>query len=201
MRNNGENLTGPKLDKPGKGLPFIESVVVRFYIGPFVSKRFSPQQNTATFQKLNEKIIAELDRVEASLLEEKVLVPKLKTIEDSSRFWSVAETLEHIEIVGRNIIEVIESLASGQTPKGKVDIAAYKPKGIHSGKECREVFVCFHKEILSRLENTKIPSGGEKLFHPWMGPMNALQWQWLLAGHSGIHLAQIRHIKKGLDLG
>jgi hypothetical protein len=49
--------------------------------------------------------------------------------------------------------------------------------------------------VLAPLE---IKDEGPTYLHPWLGEFNALQWTWLLAGHSGIHLKQLQAIKKGL---
>ena len=59
-----------------------------------------------------------------------VLVERLKGLEDSSRFWSPNMVLEHLVIVGQQMLVAIVELGNGRIPNGKADVAAVKPKGI-----------------------------------------------------------------------
>lgn len=59
-------------------------------------------------------------------------------------------------------------------------------------------FFCFVEETVELLRPLPIADGGFTHVYPWMGAFNVLQWTWPLAGHSGIHLAQLQAIKKGL---
>lgn len=185
-----------KLEAPGKGLPFLDSLLTRFIVGPFLSKLDSVETNWIRFDKTNKKIMEIVSPLSFEQLHKKVLVPKLKGIEDSSRYWSVAETLEHIELVGDSICVGIELLNEGKVPQGKVDVADYKPKGKYKGKDPRPAFEDFNKRIQDKLKGKNISLDPPYYWHPWLGNLSSQQWQWLLSGHSGIHYNQIKHILK-----
>jgi len=191
-------MENPKLQAPGKGLPLVESLVARFYYGPIVSKKFTAEQNWKRFEKTNQKILDLTKNISDEKIHQKVLVPRLPAIEDSSRYWSVAETLEHIEIVGDSIASGIEMLLRNEVPTKKVNIAEYKPKGKYNDLDPRPPFLQFSKRTTERLKHQNITLAKPYYHHPWMGNFSALQWLWLLAGHSGIHLNQIMHIKSKL---
>src|SRR5690349_7662896 len=122
-------------------------------------------------------------------------------LEDSSRFWSIAMALEHMVIVGKGISEGLAELTAGNLPDYKVDIAKLKPFGTMTGKESIELFKKFSIEDYRKmvLSITDL-SSDLKLAHPWFGMFNAKQWFWLLSIHHGLHLKQIRGIKKRLSV-
>ena len=128
----------PQLEKPGAGLPFLESLYVRWYVGPFLSRKSDKEKNLRLFAMIGARILKEFASVPADKRDQKVLVPRMKGVEDSSRNWSANEVLEPL----------------------------------------------------------KIEDNGPDHKHPWLGRFNALQWTWLLAGHGGLHLAQLQAIKK-----
>jgi len=144
------------------------------------------------------RILKEAASVPEDKRDQKVLVPRMKGVEDSSRFWCVNEVLEHLMITGEGMRMVIKSLAAGQPTDYVVRIENFKPKGKYQGGDARPDFKKFVEETVSQLEGLKIEDGGLEHLHPWLGDFNALQWTWLLAGHSGLHLAQLQAIKKGL---
>ncbi len=188
----------PKLDKPGAGLPFFDALVVRYWVAPFQSRKADKDKNLRLFSMLGKRVLKEYDEVPAGKRDTKVLVPRMKGIEDSSRFWSANEVLEHIMIVGAPMRELIAALAAGKTSDYVVDVANFKPKGKYAGGDARPDFAAFVSETETRLRALDIVDAGPTHRHPWMGQFNALQWTWLLAGHSGIHLGQLVAIKKGL---
>ena len=189
-----KNSDSPQLQKPGAVLPFWESFVMRWYVGPVLSKKSAAPKNTETFEKLNAKILKLVEGLSQTQLDQKILVPRLPSIEDSSRYWSISETLEHLEIVGDGIIQIIESLAEGRTVTVEINIANVKPKGAYRGQDARVPFKKFNDRILEKLNGLSISPKTPKARHPWMGNFNALQWQWVLAVHSGVHLRQIKKI-------
>lgn len=188
----------PKLDAPGKGLPFLHMLYARVRFGWSLSKKDTPEKNWKRFEKTNRKILDLVKNLSLEQMHKKVLVPKLPGIEDSSRYWSVADTLEHIEIVAESIAELLELLVKKEVPNKKVDIASYKPKGKYNGQDPRPNFEHLSKKMLERLSPLEIKHQKPYFNHPWLGNFSALQWQWLLSTHSGIHLNQILHIKQSL---
>jgi hypothetical protein len=188
----------PKLDKPGAGLPFPDKYVVRWWIGPFVSRRADKDRNLRLFATAGKRVLKEFAEIPASQRDSKVLVPKLRGVEDSSRFWCANEVLEHLMITGVPIRGLIETLAKGGTSDYEVKIENFKPKGRYAGRDASVDFKAFLAETAAALDPLDIRDAGPTHRHPWMGPFNALQWTWVLAGHTGIHLAQLQAIKKGL---
>lgn len=189
----------PQLAAPGAGLPFIESLVVRYYLGPFVGARSDWGQNLNEFVAINDKILRLVDSLPPEKLGQKVLVPKQQGLEDSSRFWSVAMTLEHLVIVGEKMREAIVALSNEIVPQVIADTATVKPVGQMPPAEALEMFRRFVKSLPDDLtKRVKNPNAKARFAHPWFGPMPAKQWQWLLAQHSAIHYKQFKNIVKGL---
>jgi hypothetical protein len=188
----------PTLDKPGAGLPFLQSLYVRWYVGPYLSRKADKAHNLRLFKMVGARILKESDSVPAGKRDQKVLVPPMKGVEDSSRHWSPNEVLEHLLITGEGMRGLVVELAHGRTSDYEVKIENFKPKGKYQGGDAREDFKAFLAETVAMLEPLTIEDKGPTHLHPWMGRFNALQWTWLLAGHSGLHLAQLQAIKKGL---
>jgi hypothetical protein len=190
------------LDKPGAGLPFHQWAYLRFYLAPFVAARSDWDENWRVFEDVNARILAKIGGLSGEQLEKRVLVPPLAGLEDSSRYWSVALTLEHLIIVGEDVKKLIIALARGAVPPGKAGVADYKPKG---GKRAAaqvaeyKDFVASVKPAIEPLRAAALASKARYL-HPWAGPFTARQWQWLLGGHTHIHYRQIKEIIKGLEL-
>lgn len=187
-----------KLEAPGKGLPFFDALFMKLFVGPFVSRRDSAEKNWQRFDFLNKKILLAVKDVSLENMHRKVLVPKLKAIEDSSRYWSLADTLEHIELVGDKISYAIELLCKNEVPQVVVNIADYKPVGKYAETDPRPAFAAFNERTQAKLRSQNITLNPPLYYHPWLGKLSALQWLWLMSGHSGIHYNQIKHILKRL---
>ena len=108
--------TEPKLAAPGAGLPKIELFVARLL--------FAWQQRTgnrrsfdARFRKERERIRALVGACDAESGARRVLIRRPPGLEDSSRYWSVWMTLDHLRIVNGEIVRVIGALTKGQLPE------------------------------------------------------------------------------------
>ncbi len=189
----------PKLEKPGAGIPFLERMVLRFYYGPFVANKSEWKDSRVRFEKLTTKVLQIIEGLSDEQLSKKILVPPQKGLEDSSRYWSIAMTLEHIVIVSRGIERILEGLTSGKKLNLVFSIADVKPPGKVSAQESLKMFRNLKENLLNDLDQKmKDLESPMKQFHPWMGMINARQWYWLLGVHVGIHLKQIIEIKKQL---
>lgn len=189
----------PQLAPPGAGIPLPQRILCRYYLRPFVAGRSKWEESKKHFEKLSEKILKEIEGLSENQLNQRVLVPAQPGLEDSSRYWSVAMTLEHLVIVGRAILAGVESLSHEQVPDYKVDTAKVKPSGKRTADDDIADFKKFSSEEFAALhEKIKNKDSRITLSHPWFGPMTAKEWYWLLAMHQGIHLKQIRNIKKNL---
>ena len=190
----------PKLEKPGAGVPWAEGLLYRYYVGPFVAARSDWKKNWQTFDRINQKTLALALTLSDEQLRTRVLVPRLQGLEDSSRYWSVAMTLEHLTFVGTGITSIVKSLGHNIAPPIKINTASLKPKGGHDPQIDIAAFRAFASNTQQAIESDiMLPASRlRKLDHPWFGPFDALQWQWMLGVHGIIHYRQIKAIVAGL---
>ena len=127
-----------------------------------------------------------------------MLIDRLRGLEDSSRYWSLYMTLEHLRIVNRFTIDVIRSLLEGVKPQVAASTAAVKPKETtdHSVVQtfesvCREFESAFGPNSDLRTSVT--------LAHPWFGELNAQQWHFFAGFHMSLHKKQIQKIIEKLQ--
>ncbi len=190
-----------QLAPPGAGLPFHYRILLRWYVYPFVAKNADPKASAKSFDIIYSKILNEAKDLSSKQLHQKVLVPPQMGLEDSSRYWSIAMTLDHLMIVGRQIENGIIELGNNRAIAQKVDIAKVKPTEKSAEVDIVKEFQSFILESPLRIKsNTKNWDSDMKHYHPWFGPFSLKGWFWLLGAHGGIHLKQIRAIKKHLGI-
>lgn len=181
----------PQLAKPGAGLPFIEHLVLRV---AFPMKQLqSRQTHIATFKKERSAIRELVDSSPESARATRVLIPRLRGLEDSSRYWSIWMTLDHLRITNLAFANVIRELSEGRIPPGKADTAAMKPS-LDSGPETERTYEQSCDEMMSLLESIGNLQSQPRFTHPWFGPMSAGAWIALAGVHMGIHRLQISKI-------
>lgn len=191
--------SAPRLAPPGAGIPLYQIVALRLMVKPLIANRSPWEESQENFLRITRKIRRELEGLSPEQLEKKVLIEPMTGLEDSSRYWSIAMTLDHVLIVARQMAMLIKELDAGRTPPGVASTAAVKPSGAPTANEILASFDQFcdveFPALLPSLQNRQSPV---KFLHPWFGPMKAQAWYWLLGTHHGLHLKQIRAIKKGL---
>jgi hypothetical protein len=192
--------TEPKLAPPGAGIPFPQRMFLRWVLNPFVAGREDPSVSDRRFEKLHEKIEKTYLEIPEALRDRKVLVPPQRGLEDSSRYWSAAMALEHLEIVDRGVAGIIIELSQGRVPTQAVSTALVKPVSGMSPGEALLRFRVLRAEFLPNLHAKMgdLNAPGTHA-HPWFGPFTARKWNWLLGIHAGIHLGQLRAIRNGLS--
>ena len=126
MDTNIESKSEPKLAAPGAGLHKIELMAARLLFAKQL-KKGSRESFIQSFQAERENIRALLRQSSPEFANKRVLIDRIRGIEDSSRFWSIWMTLEHLRIVHVGITRTITDLASNRVPPGKVSTAAVKP--------------------------------------------------------------------------
>jgi hypothetical protein len=189
-------MIAPKLAPPGAGLPAPELIIARFKFKKRL-KAGTRESFVAHFQKERQRI-AEI--VAATPFDEagrQVLIDRVRGLEDSSRFWSIWMTLEHLRIVNSRIAITVADLAKGVMPAGKVRTADVKPD-TSVGAAVVEDYEQACDKLLSAfaaIDNLKTELRFE---HPWFGPLDAFGWLALAAGHMSIHREQIERITSGL---
>lgn len=187
------------LDKPGAGIAWYKKLVLRLYVLPFVGRKTSFAQAKLNFTKITEKILLEIESLSDQQMQTQILVKPIQGLEDSSRFWSIAMTLEHLFIVGTKVMNGISALQRNQLPLEVADTAKVKPLGQMRVSDAITLFKQFAVVTFPSIPES-ICKHSLKYAHPWFGPMTAKEWYWLLGMHQGIHLKQIREIKKGLQI-
>lgn len=189
----------PQLDAPGAGIPFHHRLLMRWYVRPRIAATSDWLHNEKLFYKIHGTILNEVSSVPYNKWSAKILIPPQRGLEDSSRFWNLKETLEHIVIVGTGIQSLVVRLSNDQRPEIEVDTAKVKPVGQMAPEETLIHFEEYVTSCIGKINEAKGPHLRRSTWqHPWFGPMNAHEWFWLLPIHAGLHLQQIREIKKKL---
>ena len=186
----------PKLAPPGAGIPAIERIVggsvlkLRRLLG--TSEKF-----TAQFERERRTIADLYTQAGAHALGTRVLIPRLRGLEDSSRFWSVWMTLDHLRIVNDSITGVIGELTEGRVPPGAASTATVKPSE-HVKGEVVASYESSCDRLLQLVASKPTLRTPLRFAHPWFGPLDAAGWHAMSAMHMGIHRAQIESILRGL---
>jgi uncharacterized damage-inducible protein DinB len=201
IQKNTTQSPEPNLAPPGAGIPFPQKLFLQYFVKPFVAAKVSWEESEKNFHRINEKIFAAIEGLTEEQMSRKILVPPQRGLEDSSRFWSIKMTLEHLVIVSSQKIKLITALTEEKIPDGKADTATVKPHNEMSVQETLEKFKKLVTTDFSQLNaSMKNKNSKLKFNHPWFGMMTAQQWHWLMPMHHGLHLKQIREIKKKLSL-
>ena len=187
-----------KLDRPGAGLPFFESFIGRHFTFPKLTRSLTWQSAVDLFQRQGEKIVVIAESLSENELTHRVLIKRIRGIEDSSRFWSVGMVMKHLIMVGSDMLKLIQMLNRGETPHVKVDVADYKPKEIHD-KSIIPKFIEMQKHNVDTLRNEEGKQNLELTHtHPWFGPINSFEWNCLAAIHQVVHKNQAMKIVEEL---
>lgn len=187
----------PVLQQPGAGLPWWEFLAAKYIVFPAAVRKLTWATANEMFQMEGRKVLALWDATPADKLTERALIRRISGIEDSSRFWSVAMTVEHLNIVGQGMNRIIDLLLRGEVPPGKPNTADVKPKGELTAE-------AVHAEFKQLLAVPALPQPSEinsvRHTHPWFGPIDAFQWHCLRGLHHGIHRKQIEAIHRRLSV-
>ena len=186
----------PQLDAPGAGLPPPELFVARLL---FALRRKSGNRASfdARFRQERELIATLVHSCDEESGACRVLIARPRGLEDSSRYWSVWMTLDHLRIIHHEFARIIGALTSGVIPEGKASTAAVKPSS-----EATSAIVAAYEQscdtLLAVVAASPDLNTGVRFAHPWFGPLNAAGWHALAGPHMGIHRLQIQRILAGL---
>ncbi len=187
----------PKLDPPGAGLPAIERFVAAMILR-FRTATGSRESLTASFRRERERIRTATACFDEPTAATRVLIKRPPGLEDSSRYWSLWMTLDHLRIVNDGMAGIIQALSQGVVPETVASTAAVKP----SAEVTREVVEDYEKSCAALLATAAaVPDlkTQARFTHPWFGPLDAMRWYALAAAHLGIHRVQIQRIHAGLE--
>ena len=182
----------PTLAPPGAGLPKVELLLARLF---FAAKRRWTARETlmAQFERERQAIRGLVAGCAPARRSRRVLIPRLRGLEDSSRYWSVWMVLDHLRITNRAFGGAISSLARGIVPRQKAGPAAVKPdpevtEAVEADfEDSCETFAAAAAAVSDLRTRTRYA-------HPWFGEMDAAGWHALAAIHMRLHRRQIEGI-------
>ncbi len=188
--------TEPKLAPPGAGLPKAELFAARVL---FAVKRWTGSRDSfnARFAQEREAIRKLVRSCDAESGAQRVLIRRVPGLEDSSRFWSVWMTLDHLRIVNHGFTRVIGALTKGVMPEGKASTAAVKPSP-EAGASIAADYEQSCDTLLATVAAAPDLKTKLRFPHPWFGSLDASAWHALAPGHLAIHRVQIERILTGL---
>jgi hypothetical protein len=188
------------LEKPGAGIPWHHRLFNHALVAPLVARNASWAWSRRRFIETSAAVVEVASGLSEEALKTRVLVPRLLGLEDSSRYWSIAMTARHLNVVGSLMAQVIVRLSHGETIAARVDFAAVKPELERNATESIAEYLAFVQTVPEMLDT----KGGNRsspatMPHPWFGALNAKGWYWLLGTHTRVHLRQAREIRQRLD--
>jgi uncharacterized damage-inducible protein DinB len=191
----GPKLDAPKLGKPGAGLPFIEWAVAKYIVFPRRFKKSSKEKALVDFAEQSDKILKLARGLTSEQLIERRLIARLQGLEDSSRYWSVAMTLDHLTTVGNLMSHVVVELSKGNNALKVVGTAEVKPGVAADAARSLRDFEEMTERFLREVGKANIDVRSKVTHpHPWFGPLNAYQWLVFAAPHENIHRKQVEAI-------
>ena len=128
---------------------------------------------------------------------EPVLIDRVRGLEDSSRFWSVWMTLDHLRIVHASVTRILGALSVGQVPPGAASTAAVKPS-LTVGAAVESEYETSCEQVLAAMERAGEGRSGVRFDHPWFGPLEARGWCALAGTHLRVHRVQMERILEQL---
>lgn len=191
----GQNT--PQLAAPGKGLPFPENLIARYIIYPQGMRNFEWHATLDRWDTETSRILEFSRGLSDDAFFTPQLIDRLRGLEDSSRFWSVAMVMEHLIMTMKAMTQIAEGLALGRVMNVRVSTADVKPKGGRkiAKTEWERLFRASSDECIARLGNVPQPaSDKERLAHPFFGKIPAKGWVFVLGIHQTLHRKQIEEI-------
>lgn len=189
----------PKLDPPGAGLPWFERFVAKhlFVRGP--AKRTTIDQAISLLEKTGQQALDLVQSIPANKQKTKTLIPRIRGLEDSSRYWSALMTIEHLLITGVGIRDLVIALSQKHSIDDEIKIEDVKPQNHDNTDQLFTEYTDFldgYRSLIYPLSDLKDPNFTHD--HPWFGPLTAHQWLCLNTFHHTLHLKQIVEIQRGL---
>ncbi|MGV3753748.1 MAG: DinB family protein [Verrucomicrobiota bacterium] len=185
-----------KLEAPGAGLPKVELLAARVIFG-WQRARATKESATALIRAESEAMLRLARGCSPEEGKQRVLINRLRGMEDSSRYWSIYMTLEHVRIVNMACLGAIRSLTRGQVPERVASTAAVKPS-----PEVGEGVLGEFEQACDLLIKTAGGAGDirtqARYAHPWFGPLDAAGWYLMAGFHMRLHRRQMEEILRGV---
>jgi len=186
------SIEEPQLAPPGAGLPKPELFIARLIFAA-QSRLGNRDSFNAHFTRERQTIHQLVATGNPAAAATHVLIDRLPGLEDSSRYWSVCMTLDHLRIVNHGIARTISSLSKEISPAGQASTAAVKPNPTVD----LSVLDAYEKScdaVLAAVSAAPNLNSRARFTHPWFGPLNASGWHAMAGSHMSIHRKQIERI-------
>jgi len=190
------SIEEPKLAAPGAGLPKSELFIARLLFAA-QSRKGNRDSFNASFIREREAIRRLVDPCSATAAATRVLIKRIPGLEDSSRYWSVWMTLDHLRIVNTGIAKTIESLSQEIPRSGQASTAAVKPSPT-ADASVRDAFEKSCDAVLASVTASPNLKTTTRFVHPWFGPLDASGWHAMAGSHMALHRKQIERILQDL---
>jgi len=187
----------PNLEAPGAGLPGLELLAAKGLFH-WQRSRASRAEATALFARERDAVLKLARGCGPERGRQRVLIKRLRGMEDSSRHWSVFMVLDHLRIVNFGCMEAIRSLSRGQVPTRTASTAAVKPSPeVDEGiiEKFEQGCSLFGKTV----EGIADLKTSARYAHPWFGRLDAAGWHFVAGFHMQLHRRQIEAIIAGLS--
>jgi hypothetical protein len=182
----------PRLAPPGAGLPWYELQIAKIGFG-WLSRNSSREASLQKLEKEKAAILSLAGSCDPIQGSRRVLIERRRGMEDSSRFWSVFMTVDHLRIVNLAVAGAIRSLGRGNVPERAADTAAVKPDPAANQTVLKDFALSCDliESCQAKVENLKTPC---RYAHPWFGLLDASQWLYLAGMHMRLHRGQMEEI-------
>lgn len=186
---------------PDLALPWHQQLVMRLYLGPFVASSSEFSRSRRIYETYSQKIIDLVGEIPFELHTVPVLVPAQAGLLDDTRYWSIAQTLEHLLKLDQLAKQIIIKLASDRPANILVTPALVAPEGKSEARKIFEDYRAFVPVMLDEMDELLRHSESELTEnHPLFGPFTARQWYWSLASRTSLRYRQLQNIRKGLSV-
>lgn len=181
----------PILAPPGAGIPAVERLVAKFIIFNFrLKKSIDAPALYASYQQSLTELMRAAELFPENMRSVPILVPRLRGLEDSSRYYAPAMVLEHIALVDQGISQIVSLLGQGIIPPKAPGTADVKPRSGVIWQDAVTKIMAASAAFQNSLAADFTCQAA--LSHPWFGPLNAWQWAQFTVIHHDIHLSQLR---------
>ena len=188
-----------RLAPPGAGLPAAELWLARAAFA-LMRRATSRDRAGSRFRREADRLLELVTPLDPAMGSTRVLIRRIRGIEDNSRYWSAYMVLDHLVRVNETIVEIVEHLAAGRKYERAVGIPDVKP-GPEAGPKVVERFAAACESYLLRITLLPQLKTEDRHVHPWFGPLNGHAWHVLAALHQSIHRRQVERIIGTLSRG
>ncbi|WP_035616297.1 DinB family protein [Haloferula sp. BvORR071] len=183
------------LEKPGAGIPWLEQKIGGLMLRR-EARKGSREQLLEAFCGTAEEVLQLVDGLDEGRGRKRVLIPRLRGIEDSSRYWSPYMIVEHLCRVDGPVLGLVRLLAAGKTTDRKSGPADVKPS-VEAGPESLEKLRGIVAEWREHLPAAEKLVASKRHRHSWFGNLNAHQWLCMGVMHHRIHRKQLEAVLAG----